>query len=54
MDTPGHKDFVPNMIYGAAQADAAILVIDAVNFESGFQGGQTKEHALLVKSLGVT
>jgi len=42
------------MIYGAAQADAAILVIDASDFESGFDGGgQTKEHALLIKSLGV-
>jgi len=41
------------MIYGAAQADAAILMIDAKNFETTFQTGQTKEHALLVKSLGV-
>ena len=53
LDTPGHKDFVPNMIYGAAQADVAILMIDANSFEQGFESGQTKEHAILVKSLGV-
>jgi elongation factor 1 alpha-like protein len=38
MDTPGHKDFVPNMINGAAQADLAIMVIDSIinSFEAGF------------------
>lgn len=42
------------MITGAAQADHAILVIDVDNFESTFVGGgQTKEHAYIVKSLGV-
>lgn len=56
LDAPGHKSFVANMIQGAAQADVAILVISARKgeFETGFErGGQTREHALLAKTLGV-
>ncbi|XP_060081128.1 HBS1-like protein isoform X1 [Ylistrum balloti] len=57
LDAPGHKDFIPNMITGTAQADVGILVVNATRgeFETGFEaGGQTREHALLARSLGVS
>jgi peptide chain release factor subunit 3 len=45
------------MIMGASQADIGILVISARRgeFETGFEkGGQTREHAMLAKTLGVS
>jgi len=51
IDCPGHRDFVKNMITGASQADAAILVVSVKQGE-GVQE-QTKEHAWLMKVLGV-
>src|SRR3989338_740763 len=49
IDAPGHKDFIKNMITGASQADIAFLVVAAAE---GIMA-QTKEHALLCKTLGV-
>ncbi|PJI39509.1 adenylyl-sulfate kinase [Ferrovibrio sp.] len=49
IDAPGHKEFLKNMVTGAAQADAAILVVDAA------QGlaEQTRRHAYLLHLLGI-
>ncbi|HIP62905.1 MAG TPA: translation elongation factor EF-1 subunit alpha [Archaeoglobus profundus] len=49
VDCPGHRDFIKNMITGASQADAAILVVDVVE---GIQP-QTKEHIFLARTLGI-
>jgi elongation factor 1-alpha len=51
IDAPGHKDFVKNMITGASQADAGVLVISG-NPSDGIQA-QTKEHVFLARTLGV-
>ena len=50
IDAPGHRDFVKNMITGASQADAAVLVVDV---KDGIMP-QTREHAYLCKVMGVT
>jgi elongation factor Tu len=49
VDMPGHADYVKNMITGAAQVDAAILVVSA---QDGSMP-QTREHVLLAQRVGV-
>ncbi len=49
IDAPGHRDFVKNMITGASQADAGLLMVSAPD---GIQA-QTKEHVFLARTLGV-
>jgi len=48
IDAPGHRDFIKNMITGASQADAAVLVVSTEGVMA-----QTKEHAFLSRTLGV-
>lgn len=49
IDAPGHKEFLKNMVTGAASADAAILLIDA---DEGVQE-QSRRHGYLLKLLGI-
>ncbi|MEX1113521.1 MAG: elongation factor Tu [Patescibacteria group bacterium] len=49
VDMPGHADYVKNMITGAAQVDAAILVVSAADGPMP----QTREHVLLARQVGV-
>ncbi|MBI5398047.1 translation elongation factor EF-1 subunit alpha [Candidatus Woesearchaeota archaeon] len=49
IDAPGHKDFIKNMITGAAQADAGVIVVAANDGPMA----QTKEHVFLSRTLGV-
>jgi elongation factor Tu len=49
VDCPGHADYVKNMITGAAQMDAAILVVSAADGPMP----QTREHILLASQVGV-
>jgi len=57
IDAPGHRDFIKNMITGTSQADGAILFVSAKTgeYEAGTgPGGQTREHAFLARTLGVS
>ncbi len=49
VDCPGHADYIKNMITGAAQMDAAILVVSAADGPMP----QTREHVLLARQVGV-
>ena len=49
VDTPGHADYVKNMITGAAQMEGAILVVSAADGPMP----QTREHILLARQVGV-
>jgi elongation factor 1-alpha len=56
VDTPGHRDFIKNMITGTSQAQCALIVVSAnpAEFEAGLAPeGQTYEHALLAHTLGI-
>ena len=63
IDAPGHRDFIKNMISGAAQADVCCLMVPADgnfttaiqkgNHKAGEVQGQTRQHARLINLLGV-
>merc|ERR1711988_650797 len=63
IDAPGHRDFIKNMISGAAQADVCLLMVPADgnfttaiqkgNHKAGEVQGQTRQHARLINLLGV-
>ncbi|QGJ68759.1 Translation elongation factor Tu [Planctomycetales bacterium 10988] len=49
IDCPGHADYIKNMISGAAQMDAAVLIVSAADGPMP----QTREHILLARQVGV-
>ncbi len=49
IDAPGHKEFIKNMVTGASQAEAAILIVDA---NEGIKE-QTKRHSYVLSLLGL-
>lgn len=63
IDSPGHRDYIKNMITGSSQADVALLMVPADgnfitsiakgNHKEGVVQGQTRQHALLLNLLGV-
>ncbi|MFH1800611.1 MAG: GTP-binding protein [Candidatus Omnitrophota bacterium] len=49
IDSPGHVEFIKNMLTGATQADAAVLIVDVLE---GLRE-QTRRHAFLMDMLGI-
>lgn len=60
IDTPGHKLLLPKLINGLSRHNPAeimgVLVVSSIKkeFESGWNGGQTKEDIMILRSIGVT
>src|SRR3546814_1532496 len=50
IDAPGHREFIRNMVTGASNADAALLLIDA---DQGVRR-QSRHHGYLLQLLGVS
>jgi len=53
LDCPGHRDFIKNMVTGAAQADVGVVIVPASGFESCVGvGGMLKSHIMIAGVLG--
>lgn len=53
LDCPGHKDFIKNMVTGAAQADVGVVIVPASGFEACIaEGGMLKSHIMISGVLG--
>ncbi|KAF7684561.1 Elongation factor 1-alpha [Astathelohania contejeani] len=55
IDCPGHKDFIKNMVTGAAQADVGCVIVPSAGneFESAISGGTLRDHIMVSGVLGV-
>lgn len=54
LDCPGHKDFIKNMITGAAQADVAVAIVPSPDFEASIAHGATlQDHMMIAGILGI-
>jgi elongation factor 1-alpha len=53
LDCPGHKDFIKNMVSGAAQSDVGVVIVPSSGFESCVgEGGMLKSHITISAVLG--